>query len=535
MKNILLSSAVIALLSTTAMAGTVVVANDNQHPVVSVGPIVTATEGLAVTAAAGFDLDAAVPSPLGNAIGRALAYNPSIALNDDDTFVINLNGASFQDGSIHLIVEEANAGGNGVAIDVNADGDKKDIVEVAQQISTDANGNPLMRIVLSDGLTAGTHMMIVENATEVENKAAGAVAALMTEAENPVIKIDAGATAVTLAVTDAQTGSGIPLSAANAPAVPLFSVRNQIAVAFGKGTSTIDVNNARTQFVEEGAANDIESSINDTDLDQSASTITLSNNVPPVTVPLTSPIEDIITDAKLKTLTLTLTDTAGFESIDIAHKAANFNNDNASWNAIGNGQNISFEVVAGDVLAKLNGSAQIPNAGSSLTEDIILDVDGSVLKTRTVGITAALDFTDSLLTSVSAEEPNFITWGINGYQATVHDIKLTAGTWNTSMTVYNNHPTLTGEVEVTAVDAATGLELGTAQMKDILPNTRRAIAASTIEKLIPATAGKTYRADITTTIPTMNGDCNAWQRFRDAFRMVPVSDNNPKNDANNDI
>ena len=524
MKNILLSSAVIALLSTTAMAGTVTVAADNAHPAVSQGPIITATEGLAVTSAAGFDLDPAVASPLGNAIGRALAYNPSIALNDDDTFILNLSGATFTDTSIHLVVDEANAGGNGVAIDVNADGDTTDVVEVAQEINRDAaTGNPMMRIVLADGLTADTQMMIVENTTDVG-------ATPMTETENPVITIDAGATAVTLAVTDAQTGSGIPLSAANAAPAPLFAVRDQIAITFGQGTSTIDVNNARTQFVEEGAANDIETTSNDTDLDQSASTITVANNIPPVGMPA---IDDFIADAELNTLSLRLTDTAAFASVNVAGGAVNFDDNTAGWNATADGVDSVFTADGLDAVTVL-AAAAIPVQGTQATEDIIVDVDGTVLKTRTIGLSATLDFVTPALADVSAEEANFITWGINGYQATIQDIRKSA-TYNTGITLYNNHPTLTAQVQVTAVDLKTGLTLGTADLKDIKPNTRQAIAASTIESKIPAAVGKAYRADLTTTIPTASGDCDAWQLFKGAsIRTLPVADNNAGNDANND-
>ena len=522
MKNILLSSAVIALLSTTAMAGTVIIAADNAHPAVDVGPIITATEGLAVTSTAGFDLDPAVASPLGNAIGRALAYNPSIALNDDDTFILNLSGATFTDTSIHLVVDEANAGGNGVAIDVNADGDTSDVVEIAQEISRDAaTGNPMMRIVLADGLTADTHMMIVENTTDVG-------ATPMTETENPVITIDSGATAVTLAVTDAQTGSGIPLSAANAAPATLFTVRDQIAITFGQGTSTIDANNARTQFIEEGAANDIETTSNDTDLDQSASTITFSNNIPPTGL---APIDDFIADAELNTLTLTLTDTAVFESVNIVGGAITFDDNSPVWNAAVDGTDKIFSPRGIDAIISLTA---IPTQGHSQTEDIIVDVDGTVLKTRTIGLTAALDFVTPALADVSATESAFITWNINGYQATIQDIRKSS-TYNTAITLYNNHPVLTAEVEVTAVDLKTGLTLGTATLKDIKPNSRQAIAASTIEGKIPAAVGKAYRADLTTTIPTASGDCDAWQLFKGAsIRTLPVADNNAGNDANND-
>ena len=524
MKNILLSSVVIALfLSTTAMAGTLIISANNAHPAVSVGPIITATEGLALTSATGFDLDPAVNSPLGNAIGRAIAYTPSISLNDDDTFIFNLNGATFTDASIHLIVDEANAGGHGVPIDVNADGDTADVVEIAQEISRNVvTGNPMMRIILADGLTADTHMMIVENITDV-----GDGASPMTETENPVITIDAGATAVTLAVTDAKTASGIPLSAANAAPTQLFALRKQIAVAFGQGTSTIDVNNARTQFIEEGAANDIETTANDTDLDQSASTITFSNNIPPVGL---APIDDFIADAELNTLTLILIDTAVFESVNIVGGAINFDDNSPVWNAAVDGTNKTFSPRGLNAIVSLTA---IPTQGNSQTEDIILDVDGTVLKTRTIGIIAALDFVTPTLTDVSAAESAFITWDINGYQATIQDIKKSS-TYNTSITLYNNHPVLTAEVEVTAVDLKTGLTLGTANLKDIKPNSRQAIAASTIEGKIPAAVGKSYRADITTTIPIASGDCDAWQLFKGvAIRTLPVADNNARNDANN--
>ena len=525
MKNIFLSSILITLLSTTAMAtGTIIIAANNAHPAVSTGPIVTAAEGLKLTAEAidGFDLDLAVHSPLGNAIGRAIAYTPSIVLNDNDMFTVTLTGATFKDTSMHLIVDEANAGGNGVAIDINADGDTNDVVEVAEEINR-VNGNPMMRVILSDGLTANTHMMLVENTTNV--------GALMDETENPVVTIDARATSVTVAITDAKTACGVSLAVANTAPTPLFLVRNQITVTFGQGTSTIDVNNDRLQFLPKNNTL-IEESSNDTELFRSAGTITFTNNIP--TPPTIIPIDDFIHDDQLNQLTLTLTDTAGFESISTSI----FDNNTPAWNEQINGTDTLFTINTTNATAQLL-TANIPTVGTGATEDIILTVGGTngepmiPLKTRTLGLTAALDFTNPLLTDVLKDESSFITWNINGYQASVQDVKLSS-TYNTGLTIYNKDSSATGKIKITAIDALSGLNLGTAQFKNILPNSRQAIAASSIEKLIPDAVGKTYRVDLITTIPTASGDCDAWQLFKGAsLRTLPVRDNNPKNSANN--
>ncbi len=474
------------------------------------------------TSGANFDLDSAVNTPLGQALGAAIRYVPGIAMNRGDKFTVKISGATFRDGEYFMFVDETVDGE-----DINADGDTADQAEAAQFISTLDAANGVTEVtfrITSDAITAGTKMIMISS------NAAADTAAPMAETTNPLIRLNSSlvdGSAVSLTVVDSQDVGGTPLSGANdSTAGILINVEDQFEITFASATSVIDVNNGRTQFVEEGAANGIETSLitaDDTDLDQSAGTITINNDSD-------NTVEDFVPNAT-GTLDLQLVDSSeSFSGISLAlsHLESDTNGDLIE-NAVTTSAVAAFDASGAVSVA----SAVIPlHAAAAETEDVIVTVDGTtVLNTRTIELQAQLTM-GAGYNNYSAESTDWMTWDINGYQTKVRNF-IDSSYYSSVLTVFNTSAIdAQVEADLTLND---GTAVPTITLPDIAAGVRSVVSASGLQALTAVDLSQGFTLNLTTTIPVANGDSIAWQNYRgtsNGQKLLPVIDNNAGSNAN---
>lgn len=376
--------------------------------------------------------DQAANSPLGNAIpanvGDKIGFEASWGMNSGDIITITFTNALYMDGDCYLIAEEAIGQQTtvGLATDFDMDGDVLDVVEIASNFGTVdiVNGVTSITMRVNNGLNlpTGTQMHLVNATTACEQDLD---AAIDNDTENPTFKflptVTNGAE-VNMSVS-AVTVGGIAIGAAACNA-DIFEFETQFNFAVTTpGTSVIDVEAVagnRWNFVEEGAATDVITSVNDTDLIVSGCTYTYTND-------LDSSIEDFYTLTGTDTLVMTLTTSTDFSQVNVAGNLvyAEMADDGAPAGDTGitDDTNVVFATATATTLTNTYAGNLIDleaPEGFAFTDDVVITVLGTgIINARSYTLGATLNLVTGLV--ASEESPVFAattshTWTTNGSQ-----------------------------------------------------------------------------------------------------------------------
>lgn len=354
-------------------------------------------------------------------ISGTIRWIPTFGLNTGDICTFTLTNARYMSADAKLMGEElsgaqpnistgltaalCNAGAD-AGLDINGNG-VCEVVEVASNFGAlDAtNGVTSIQVRINNGLVLPTGINLVLA------KSTGATVAdsgvLSNETMNPVIRIPAGtpAGAAVNIASSCTTSGGVAIGAATANN-NIIDLENQFAFSVTGGTSTIDATTttpaARTQFVEEGAAGDIITSANDTDLTASAGSFTFNNDSD-------STVEDFITLVDADILTMTLTSSTNLDAVASGYFEASPNSTGAADNT-----DHAFTLASPNMTATALGATDLPARGASITDDIVINVDGNVIEDRTFTAGAGLNFNSAQYADRTWSPATSHTWTTNG-------------------------------------------------------------------------------------------------------------------------
>lgn len=434
-KTLFLSLALIGLMAGSAFAGTIGVSNT----------FTTAAEGIAITCAANMALDTDVATPLQTAgLGSFITYTPGIALNIGDKLTFTLTNATFRDAAYYLLVDEDQAGVG----DIDGDLVVTELQEVGNWISG-GSGTSSVTIRIANYNVASTWVLYLVSSNVIANTGADVDVTAATD-QNIIIRLNCGLTngsLVTLKVENAMDVGGTLLQGANATAATVIDVETQFAIAFTRGTSTIDVTSPslRTNFVEEGAAGDIITTAFDTDLAASSGVVTVTDD-------FDSSVEDFILLGNYPAaLELTLGGAGNvYTALDFTNNRVYVDGDGV---ATTDGTNYTFGAVTH--LATIPAGTFTVAQGAVWTDDVYIGVDGAnLLTTQVWPLTATLNFTNANIIDPTATDSSFVTWTINGYQAVVPYI--TTNPLYQTICIANNTSTAAADVMVDVLSSETG-------------------------------------------------------------------------------
>ncbi|RLB69876.1 MAG: hypothetical protein DRH04_04495 [Deltaproteobacteria bacterium] len=401
----------------------------------AVNVITVASEGGAVLTANDYDLDSDVNSPLGNGTGTAIVYTPGVSFNAGDTIRFNLSNATFRNSTLFLAVDESQA----EVGDIDGDGTGTEYQIVGQESNRASDGSWVeMTVVAVGGATwqPGWDISLISSNADAD------------QGDDPVVGLDDDAYDYNLDIRPTSSTSDVYIwvnnatyTGGNASSVRLLDFRTQFSASLTRpANSTIDVNNNRTRFVEEGGANDVLTSTNDTDIYASAARVTISSD---------GTLDDAITlgASDAYTMTLSSSSTAG-----VALTGPSFYE--TSDNEMTDGADIDFIAGPGanEITLSIPGNTtNFQNPGDSNSDDLVIGVNGATaLVTRTFSLAVALNFNTSGYTNRTWNLGTSHTWTINGMQARVPYMALNVPGYLSFLKVSNNS-SMTGEVTVDAV------------------------------------------------------------------------------------
>lgn len=369
------------------------------------------------------DLDALVNTPNGNALGQTIYWEPSFGLNTGDVITFTFTNGLYMDGDVKLIGEEALAQQPTVnaAIDIDNDGDTDDVVEVATNFGAvdTVNGVSTVSVRINNGLIlpTGIRLVIQASAGSAEQDDDGTI----DDTQNDIrLRIPQGTAAGNVSIESSGITSGnVNIPAAKAGPVTVLDIERQINVSVDTAaTSTIEINataQSRTFFVDETGGGDVVTNAGDTDLSQSAALIEFDNDGD-------SSVEDFFTTNANDDMTVTVTGTnlnnldttAGAQFIELA-PAGN-----------GTANNTDFDLVIGtsDLTVTIPDLAtNFPARGNTVTDDLVLDVDGTVLSDRSFSTAFSVDYDNARpepLQDYSVSAANSHSWALSGGGAILH-------------------------------------------------------------------------------------------------------------------
>jgi hypothetical protein len=510
LKILFLSLALIGLMVGSTFAGTIAVSN----------PFTTAAEGIAITCAANMDLDTGVATPLGTAgLGSFITYTPGIALNIGDKLTFTLTNATFRDAAYFLLVDEDQA----AVGDIDGDTVVTELQEVGNWISG-GSGTSSVTIRIANYNVPATWVLYLVSSNAIANTGADVDVTAATD-QNIIIRLNCGLTngsLVTLKVENSEDVGGTPLTGADAPAATIIDVETQFAITFTRGTSIIDVTSPslRTNFIEEGGADDIITSVNDTDLAASSGVVIVTNDA-------NSSIEDFINLATYPAaLELTLGAVANiYTALDFGNARVYVDADAVSTT---NGANYAFNAVTH--IATVPAGVFTVAQGAVWTDDVYIGVDGiNLLTTQVWPLTATVNFTNANITDPTATDLSFVTWTINGYQAVIPYI--TTNPLYPTICVANNTSTAAADVMVDILSSETGTIGTNLDVGEIagLSTVRLDFAGQTVSNAvagsaaIPLGVAERYSVRLTITADQNQVYVNCLQAEPTGFkRMVPV-------------
>ncbi|HIE58641.1 MAG TPA: hypothetical protein EYH43_06605 [Persephonella sp.] len=413
LKTAIFGASIVGITFSSSVAGELMLDEDGDYTTYE-DAITVAAEAAPALGGQNYDLDPSTNTPLGNTIGRTILYKAGITLNEGDKVRFRLTNATFADQNYYLIVCESI---NDRELDGDNAGDagyKSECFELGNIVGG-GNGEDYvtLRIAKPPGVTVDNNTIYILSAN---NDTSGNT---YQTGDNITIRLDDNINAssnVSISVDLAEDVGGTALDLAEADPINIITWEKQFAISFDKGNSTIDVSaaSARKKFVEEGNANDILISNEDTDELASSGRITIYNDSD-------SSVEDYITLDANDTLEVTL----GDNSTDRSAWDYGGNRVFIDWDDTNNTGDQSGNDGGNDKLfdpnthtASIPGN-KLPDHGHSLTEDVYLGVDGqNILNQQTIPISATLSF-DEGYDAVTASDNEFITWRIGGYQAII--------------------------------------------------------------------------------------------------------------------
>lgn len=418
-KAIFVAICAMVVIANSAWAGDI----DNETAFDGGTALTVAQEGAAALTGNDYDLDGDVTSPLGNATGSAILYQPGVSFNAGDTIRFELTNGTFEDAALFMAIDEADTDGAGAASDLDADAAISEYQIVGQESDRAADDTWVEITVVAVG--GNTWQPTWEMALISSNADADTGA-------DPAVELDAAAYDNNLKIRPINTTSDVSIAVTSATYsggnttddFVILEMREQFDIAVTtQATSVIDVNANITTFVEEGGADDADDSTEDTDagvVPRSAAQLTFVDNV--------AAIDDSITLDAADSLTLTINaqDFSGLYDNDadgnvdglIVNVDQASQDDPTAWNA-----NQRFDYTAGDTSATISLTIAADNPatpsqllGNASTIDIVLECTGNdTLATRTFNMDATLNLAtegDVALMSGSTSH----TWGINGAQ-----------------------------------------------------------------------------------------------------------------------
>lgn len=340
------------------------------------------------------NLDGAVATPLGNALAATtIRYVPSFGLISGDIITFTFTGARFMDGDVKLVGEEA-AGQQAIgAIDVDNDGDTLDVVEVASNFGTTDTTNGVTSVTLrvNNGLVLPTGIELVLQASGANLEANGD-GVLNNTAENITVRIPQGTTGNIAIASSATNAAAVNIpAAANSNDGRIADIATQFTLTTTAATSTIDVSAAagpRKSFVEEGAAGDVLTSANDSDLQNSAGSYTFSNDA-------TSVIEDFITLDAGDTVLVSLVSSTNVDGLVASPGVpAEIEAQTGVSTGTTDDTDVNLALVAGStttLTGTLVGTVNLPARGAAITDDVTVYTTGTtILVNRTFNLSGVL-------------------------------------------------------------------------------------------------------------------------------------------------
>lgn len=336
-----------------------------------------------------------------------IRWIPTFGLNTGDVCTFTFTNAVVTSADFKLLGEEAAGQQTNIgATDINADGDLLDVVEVASNFGTldTTNGVASVQARINNGLNLPTGINLV--LSETAGVDAGPNGVLDDTTNNLNLRIPAG-TAAGSAVTvtsSCVTSGGLTIGAASASNT-IMNLETQFAMTMVGATSVADVGAAspRTNFVEEGAAGDILTSANDTDLLASAGLYTINNDGD-------STIEDFITPVAGDTLTVTLTSDSNLDALGASYVEAANGGSGTADNA-----NFAFTLTSPTMVSAAIPGTSLPTRGTPDSNEIVLTVNGTtVIANRTFTGSAALNFAGAQYSDQAYNLGTTHTWTTNG-------------------------------------------------------------------------------------------------------------------------
>ena len=362
------------------------------------------------------DLDPAVVSLNGNAVGSTITYTPTIDLTEDDEFLVTLgNGTVLLDSPrVFLVADEVTD-----TVDYNNDGDSSDVVKVAESITALDPVNGVtefrMRVTNFGGAPANATFIFGDAASETDDTGNP-----FDTASNLTLRIPQGAAAgscINIGL-EAFTQIGNSLPALDAAAVDLFCLETQFVASWSAGTSTVDVEStpSRTAFVEEGAPGDIETTVNDTDLLRSGGLLTIDNDS-------NSSIDDFITLVAADVLSVNVT-SPDLSAVNTATGANFFE----LVSATADDANFPFTNDGTDLFGSAIGT-DLPAHGSFVTDDVIITVEGgsTVIQERDWTGSTVLTFNDPQYGTSALSSDDSHIWDTNALILQAANVKVNSG------------------------------------------------------------------------------------------------------------
>lgn len=385
------------------------------------------------------------------AISGTIRWVPTFGLNTGDVCTFTFVNARYMSADFKLLGEEhttqqpnitsglaANLCGAGIdGLDINGDS-VCSIAEVASNFGTlnPATGVASVQARINNGLAlpTGINLVLAKN-TGVD---AGLDGTLDDETMNVTMRIPAGTGAGNVRVSSAcVTSGGVTIGAADASGT-IMDLESQFGMSVTKATSTVDVGAAtpRTMFLEEGAAADVISSTNDTDLTASAATYTFNNDS-------NSTVEDFITLVAGDTLALTLTSSTDLSALSTAGGASFVEDTGIGTDVAGtnNDTNYNFTLASPNMTSATIPGDQLPLRGTAGSDDIVITVDGSsVITDRNFTGSAALAFAAPQYTDASFSLGTTHEWTTNGTILNIPFVTISSG-YNGKVQIMNTGAT----------------------------------------------------------------------------------------------
>jgi hypothetical protein len=354
--------------------------------------------------------DLSLDQAVNGVVSKDIVYTPSFGLNAGDLITFTFSNALYMNGDVKLIASEL----DNSAADIDNDGDGLDVVEVASNFgSLDAtNGVSSVTVRVNNGLVlpTGTILRLVEDGDQLNQDGNNALAST----DNIDVRVPAGTAAGTSVTVSASAtnASNTTIGAAAATGDnTIIDIEQQIAVSITTaGTSTIEItadSTSRKEFTEEGGANDVYTTANDSDELASSALYTINNDSDnSVEVAYTATANDTVT------FSVTATDVSGVSGVNVSLDGAQA--------ALAGSANLDLTLANG-VYSGTTTAAILPAQGATVVDDIVISVNGTdTLNERTWTTAFSVDYSATTVSDLSVAAATSHTWELDGGGAVLH-------------------------------------------------------------------------------------------------------------------